>query len=84
MLKKGTILLLLTALLLLGNIPTPCLAGEIDLELNMASARVGNNVTISGRARPETWVSIKIIDNSTNIVFFETVATDSQGSYELN
>jgi hypothetical protein len=84
MLKKGKTLLLLSALLLLGNIPAPCLAGEIDLELNTGSARVGNNVTISGRAVPETWVSIKIIDNSTNIVFFETVSTDKHGSYELN
>ncbi|MDD4386127.1 MAG: copper amine oxidase N-terminal domain-containing protein [Bacteroidales bacterium] len=81
--SKRIILLFVTTLLLIISIPALCLAGGIDLNLNTGSARVGDNVTVYGTADPNTWVVIKIIDKSTNIVFFETAPTDNKGNYEL-
>jgi hypothetical protein len=46
-----------------------------------ASARVGDEVTASGLADPNTWVSIKGLDNTQNIVYFDAVKSDADGKY---
>jgi hypothetical protein len=81
MFKKSA--LLITALLLMLSIPTPCLAADIVLNLSTDNAKVGNDITASGIADPKTWVIIKILDEETNIIFFETVYTDNDGNYNL-
>lgn len=57
------------------------LTTDVSLNLSADRVRVGNTVTASGMAEPNTWLTIKIIDEEANIIYFETVRTDNQGHY---
>ena len=76
----STILAILFLLTFMSGFPAPVLAlGTVNL--NPASASVGNTVTASGNFAPDTWVAIKVVDGSGNIVFYDEVQSDSSGAY---
>lgn len=65
-------------------------AVDVSLELRINGASVGQNVTASegqdvtasGMADPNTWVSIKLLDaGDDKIVYFNAVMSDSSGGY---
>ena len=76
-------IILLTTTLLFMFMSMPCLAAELDLTLSTDNAQAGTDITASGHAEPEIWVVIKVVDEETNIIFFETVRTDIDGNYTL-
>jgi chitodextrinase len=57
-------------------------AGDsVTLELSKYAAQPGDNVTASGTAGADTWVSIKVVDSDQNIIVFDAVKSKAQGSY---
>ncbi len=49
--------------------------------LNPATASVDTTVTASGVSAPDTWVAVKAVDGSGDIVFLGEVKSDSNGNY---
>ena len=82
MFKKKTTVLLATLLLVLLILPT-AFAAEVTLELSANEVLPEDSIKVSGMADPDTWVSIKIIDSNDEIVFFDAIKSNDEGSYEL-
>ncbi len=55
--------------------------GSVTLSLSQDSALVGDSITASGGADPNDWVSIKVVDSSGSVVFYEAVKSDADGNY---
>lgn len=68
-------------LLMVSMIPTVVFATDVTTTLSLNSATVGSSVTASGTADPNVWVSIKVLDITKNIVFFDSVKADANGDY---
>ncbi len=79
--SKRVLAILTTTLLLLCIIPGLVFAADVTLELSVDNVKPGNSVTASGTADPDTWVSIKALDNAQNIVYFDAVKSGSDGNY---
>ncbi|AOY76052.1 fibronectin type III domain-containing protein [Clostridium formicaceticum] len=60
------------------TVPT---TSNVTLVLSTDSAVVGENVTASGTADPDIWITIKIIDAAENILYFDAVKSDANGNY---
>lgn len=71
----------MAVLFLLCLLPCVALAAGVSLTLNVSSAKVGDSVTAIGVADPHTWVAIKALDNTGNIVLFDGVKSDAEGEY---
>lgn len=61
--------------------PATALAVDVSLDLSTDSALVGDSVTASGQADPDTFVSIKIVDSTESIVYYDAVKSGQDGSY---
>ena len=57
---------------------------EISLSLSKTTVIAGDSVTASGRTSPNAWVPIKVVDELGNIVLFDTVKADAEGSYSVD
>lgn len=70
----------------LTSLPTsPCSAVTIgSLNLSTEVAYKGDSILISGEATPETWLTLKIVDEKGNIVFFDALRTNNNGSYAVD
>jgi hypothetical protein len=79
--SKRILAILTTMLFLMAMIPGLALAVDVTLDLSKYSARVGDEVTASGLADPNTWVSIKGLDNAQSIVYFDAVKSNAAGEY---
>lgn len=71
----------ITMLLLLSVLPGTAVGAGVTLALSTSTAPVGGSITASGTAAPDAWVSIKLLDSAQNIVLFDAVKADAQGSY---
>lgn len=79
------ITLLLTLCLVLILSVTFVFATDASVTMNCVStAKAGDTVTITGTAESGVGISIKIIDASGNIVFFDVVKTNSNGQYTID
>ena len=78
---KKRIAFIVVALLILSIFPGLALGASVSLNLSNSSALVGDNITASGSADPNQWVSIKIVDSLGNIVFFDAVKSNASGNY---
>jgi LPXTG-motif cell wall-anchored protein len=61
----------------------PVLAA-VSISLAPVSGVPGTVVSISGSADPDTWVAVKVLDETGSIVFFHTVESDGKGAYSCN
>ena len=82
MFKKKVTIIMATLLLALLVFPI-AFAAEVTFELSTDIAWPEDSVKVSGTADPETWVSIKVIDNDSEIVFFDATKSDADGNYSL-
>ena len=80
MLRRITTILMMAVFTLLV-MPATALAVDVSLDLSTDSALVGDSVTASGQADPDTFVSIKIVDSTESIVYYEAVKSGQDGSY---
>ena len=80
MLRRITTILMMAVFTLLV-MPATALAVEVSLDLSTDSALVGDSVTASGQADPDTFVSIKIVDSTESIVYYDAVKSGQDGSY---
>ncbi len=78
---KRTIVVLLVALFIFALLPPTGFAMDISLDLSATSGRVGDEITASGIADAEEWVSIKIVDDLGSVVYYEAVKSDAEGNY---
>lgn len=78
---RKLIALSISMLLMVSMLPGIALGTGITLVLNANSAKVGDNITASGLADVDTWVSVKVLDSARNIVMFDAVKTDTHGNY---
>ena len=53
----------------------------VTLALSTSSTVVGGSIEASGTADANTWVSIKVLDNTQSIVFYDAVKSDANGDY---
>lgn len=56
-------------------------ATSVSLALSSDIANPGDNVTASGSADPNTWVSIKIVGSAQGVVFFDAIKSGADGTY---
>ena len=77
--KRGAVVI--AVLLIFSILPGFALAADVSLTLSADSAKVGDSITVSGTADPDTWVSIKALDSAKGIVFFDGVKSDADGKY---
>jgi hypothetical protein len=56
---------------------------QVTLTLDPVSGAVGDSITASGTATPNTWVSLKVLDSNESIAFFDAIKADSSGNYSL-
>jgi len=78
---KKPIAVVVVALLIFSIIPGLALGAQVSLDLDKSSMVIGDNLTASGSADPSVWVSIKVLDSSQSIVFFDTVKSNASGNY---
>lgn len=81
---KKILAVLLAALLIALIAPTVAFAVNVTLTLNPGTARPGDSVTASGTADADTFVPIKILDGAQEIVVFDAVKSNAQGSYSAS
>lgn len=74
---------ILAAVLFIISMPLCAFADSVSLALNKNSVAPAGEVTASGQADPDTWVSFKVLDSDQAIVFFDAVKSDAEGSYSL-
>ena len=53
----------------------------VTLEIDPTRARIGDEITLNGNADPNIFVSIKVVDESGKIVYFDGVKSGSDGKY---
>jgi hypothetical protein len=80
MLKRIVKTIVLSMLFLLA-IPVFCYGFSIDLQLSTEYAKTGDSITISGQADANSWISIKVLDEGQNIIYFNAVKSDEYGRY---
>lgn len=56
----------------------------ITLLLSKKAVIAGDIVTASGKTSPAAWVPIKVLDEDSNIILFDTGKADAQGYYEID
>jgi type 1 fimbria pilin len=56
---------------------------EVTLELNTDTACPGDSIVATGTADANNWVSIKVLDEAGNVVFFDATRADAEGNYSL-
>ena len=79
---KKTLALLLVLCIILTLCPTFAFAQDTAVTLSCStSAIVGSTVAISGTAQAGAGISIKIMDSSGNIVYFDVVKATTNGTY---
>jgi hypothetical protein len=76
--KLSYIVLIFSIILYSLTIPAAAVG---TLTLSASSAAAGDTVTVSGISAPDTWVAVKVLDSSDNIVFYDNVKTDMTGAY---
>jgi len=75
--------IIVTVLFLISMAPGFALADSVSLTLSSDSVTPGEQVTASGQSDPDTWVSVKILDDTQNIVFYDVLKSGAEGSYSL-
>jgi uncharacterized repeat protein (TIGR02543 family) len=76
------LLSIVLVLLILAALPvTATAAGSITLSLSEAGASAGDEITVSGTAGADTWITLEGTDADGNILYFSAVLSDSSGSY---
>ena len=78
---KKILTVVLAVLLIIAMVPAPAFSAAISLNLSKYAAQPGDSITASGTADPIAWVSIKILDSSQGIVFYDAVKSDAKGNY---
>ena len=68
-------------ILLILMLSTSVFAGNVLLTLSAENGEAGNSVIISGTYDPNEWVSIKITDQKGNLIFFKSIKTQDNGTY---
>jgi DMSO/TMAO reductase YedYZ molybdopterin-dependent catalytic subunit len=58
-------------------------AGAVTLELSRSEASVGETVTASGTAPPDSWVPLKVTDAAGSILVFDATRAGADGSYSI-
>ncbi len=53
----------------------------VTLEIYPEEAKIGDEITLSGNANPNIFVSIKVVDSKGNVVYFDGVKSGSDGKY---
>jgi len=56
------------------------IAAGAGVTLNLSTA-ASNSINASGGTEPDGWVSLKVLDSSQSIVFFDAVKADTNGQY---
>ena len=79
---KKRIAIILAALLILSMLTGLALgAPQVTLNISKSSAAVGDSITASGSSNPDEWVSIKLLDSTKSIVFYDAVKPNLSGNY---
>ena len=76
-----TIPALLVVLLIFAFLPMTVFAQNVTLDLSSSNGKIGDEITVSGIANPDEWVSIKIVDVQGNIVYYDAVKSGADGGY---
>ena len=71
----------LIALLIFTLLSMTVFAQNVTLNLSPPNGKVGDEITASGIADPDEWVSIKIVDVQGNIVYYDAVKSGADGGY---
>jgi hypothetical protein len=79
---KRLLAITISILLIISILPVIVLGTtSVTLELSQDSVTVGTSVTASGIADPVEWVSIKVVDSSGNVVFYDAIKSNDDGNY---
>ncbi len=81
MMPKKIPAILMAALMVALLAPSLAFAVNVSLSLSRNTANPGDSVTALGTADADTWVTIKVLDSAQNIIVFDGVKSDANGSY---
>ncbi len=81
MLKTKRTIAVFLATLFICLLPYTGFALGVTLDLSAVNGKVTDEITASGTADADTWISIKIVDAQGNIVYFDAVKSDTNGKY---
>lgn len=82
MLRKKFNLILFVFFLVICSLSAPAgAASETTLNLSAAVAEIGDMVTAFGTSDGDTWIAVKVLDNSENILYLNFVKSDAEGNY---
>lgn len=78
---KRLLSIIISILLIVTMLPAIALGTSVTLVLSSDSATVGTSISASGSADPNEWVSIKVVDSSGGIAFYDAVKSSASGDY---
>ncbi len=81
--SKKIMTILIVAMIATLLVHSFAFAADVSLTLSSGTASPMDDVTASGIAEPDTWVSIKVLGSTKEIVVFDAVKSDAQGNYSL-
>lgn len=79
--KRNIIIIVQIVLLLMMHAPVAIAAPTLRLDKD--TGLPGDTVTASGKTAPGSWVPIKILDETSNILLFDTGKADEEGNYSI-
>ncbi len=79
--SKKILALLMVILVAALLAPSLAFAVEVSLTLSSNTASPGEQVTASGTADADEFVSIKVLDGAKQIIVFDAIKSDAQGHY---
>lgn len=77
-------MILILALLAALLVPSLAFAVNVTLTLSSNTANPGDSVTASGIADPDTWVTIKVLDDAKSVIVLDPVRSDANGNYSVS
>ena len=80
---KKTVSAILICVCLIVMHVTALAANGITVTASSSKAESGDELTVSGTATADTWISIEGTDNDGNILYFSAALSDAAGAYSV-
>ncbi|MGI6066084.1 MAG: S-layer homology domain-containing protein [Bacillota bacterium] len=80
---KRTIVFVTAVIFLVFLLPGFAFADNVSLTLNPIKVAQGGEITASGQADPNVFVSVKVLDSTQGIVFYDAIKSGADKNYSL-
>ena len=74
---------ILVGILLMVVLSVTAFAADVTLTLSAQSGLPGDSIEISGTYDPNEWVTVKVLDSDSNLVFLKPIRVHDDGTYHV-